>query len=143
MLESMGYKLVDCGDHWRTQALYRNGDNKTALKIYKNTGVWMDFVVNKGSKPFEALIRETLKGDESTLKGFLSKIKNSDSPTIYKKKDTIEMEKIYPRESLEKLFPNYSFYKKKLISEETQKKFEVGLAGVGKMYRRMVFPIYN
>ena len=44
---------------------------------------------------------------------------------------------------LDKLFPNYSFYKKKGISEETQKKFQVGLAGVGKMYRRMVFPIYN
>ena len=44
ILESLGYKLIDCGDHWRTQALYRNGDNSTALKIYKNTGVWMDFV---------------------------------------------------------------------------------------------------
>ena len=53
------------------------------------------------------------------------------------------MEKIYPPDALDKLFPNYSFYKKRLISEETQKKFQVGLAGVGKMYRRMVFPIYN
>ena len=61
ILESLGYKLIDCGDHWRTQALYRDGDNKTALKIYKNTGVWMDFVENKGSKPFEALLKATLK----------------------------------------------------------------------------------
>ena len=53
------------------------------------------------------------------------------------------MEKIYPEESLDKLFPNYNFYLNKKISEETQKKFQVGLAGVGKMYRRMVFPIYN
>mgnify|MGYP003111909842 FL=1 len=143
ILESMGYKLIDCGDHWRTQALYRSGDNQTALKIYKNTGVWMDFVVDKGSKPFEALVKETLKGDQETLKKFLSKVKNSGDTLIYKKKETIEMEKIYPKDSLDKLFPNYSFYKKKLISEQTQKKFEVGLAGVGKMYRRMVFPIYN
>jgi len=142
ILESIGYQLIDCGDHWRTQALYRNGDNKTALKIYKNTGVWMDFVVNKGSKPFEALIKETLRGDDASLKKFLSKFKNSELPQ-YTKKDTIEMEKIYPLESLDKLFPNYSFYKKKLISEQVQKKFGVGLAGVGKMYRRMVFPIYN
>ena len=143
ILESMGYRLIDCGDHWRTQAVYRSGDNQTAVKIYKNTGVWMDFVINKGSKPFEALVRETLKGDEVNLTKILSKVKNSDAPIIYKKKDTIEMEKIYPKETLDKLFPNYSFYKKKLISEGTQKKFEVGLAGVGKMYRRMVFPIYN
>jgi hypothetical protein len=143
ILESMGYRLIDCGDHWRTQALYRSGDNQTAVKIYKNTGVWMDFVINKGSKPFEALVRETLKGDDGNLTKLLSKVKNADAPITYKKKDTIEMEKIYPPDALDKLFPNYSFYKKRLISEETQKKFQVGLAGVGKMYRRMVFPIYN
>ena len=40
-------------------------------------------------------------------------------------------------------FPNYNFYLKRGISEATQKAFGVGLAGVGKMYRRMVFPIYN
>ena len=142
ILESMGYELIDCGDHWRTQALYRNGDNKTAVKIYKNTGVWMDFVVDKGSKPFEALIKETLKSDDANLSSFLSKFKTSNVPT-YVKKDKIEMEKIYSNDSLDNLFPNYSFYKKKLISEATQKKFKVGLAGVGKMYRRMVFPIYN
>ena len=142
ILESMGYELIDCGDHWRTQALYRNGDNKTAVKIYKNTGVWMDFVVDKGSKPFEALIKETLKSDDANLSAFLSKFKTSNVPT-YVKKDKIEMEKIYSNDSLDNLFPNYSFYKKKLISEATQKKFKVGLAGVGKMYRRMVFPIYN
>ena len=49
VLESIGYNLIDCGDHWRTQALYRDGDNKTAVKIYKNTGVWMDFVESWGS----------------------------------------------------------------------------------------------
>ena len=143
ILESMGYSLIDCRDHWRTQALYRDGDNKTALKIYKDTGVWMDFVVNKGCKPFNALVKETLKSDDPNLSKILNKIKNSDSPTIKHKKNTIEMEKIYPNEYLDKLFPNYSFYKKKFISEETQKKFQVGLAGVGKMYRRMVFPIMN
>ena len=42
-----------------------------------------------------------------------------------------------------KLLLYYNFYKKRAISETTQQKFQVGLAGVGKMYRRMVFPIYN
>ena len=142
ILESLGYKLIDCGDHWRTQALYRDGDNKTALKIYKNTGVWMDFVENKGSKPFEALLKATLKDNSTDLKSVLSKVNLSDVKT-YKKKATLEMEKIYPEDCLQNLFPNYKFYNNKLISEETQKKFDVGLAGVGKMYRRMVFPIYN
>ena len=53
------------------------------------------------------------------------------------------MEKTYDKSLLDKLFPNYNFYKKRNISDETQKAFQVGLAGNGNMYRRMVFPIYN
>ena len=141
ILESIGYQLIDCGDHWRTQALYRDGDNKTAVKIYKNTGVWMDFVENKGSKPFEALVQLTIK-DPSQVTEILGK-SSTENVITYSPTEKIEMEKIYPEESLEKLFPNYNFYKKREISELTQQKFQVGLAGVGKMYRRMVFPIYN
>tara|TARA_R110002020_G_scaffold363289_1_gene575562 strand:- start:1748 stop:2818 length:1071 start_codon:yes stop_codon:yes gene_type:complete len=142
ILQSIGYKLIDCGDHWRTRAVYRDGDNETALKIYKNTGVWMDFVQNKGSKPFEALVRETLSDSPKELAKILGGAKR-EIAAIYQEKETIQMEKIYPESSLDKLFPNYNFYSKKGISEATQKAFEVGLAGVGKMYRRMVFPIYN
>ena len=64
ILESLGYRLIDCGDHWRSAALYRDGDNPTALKIYRDTGVWMDFVANTGAKPFEALLQETLKDNK-------------------------------------------------------------------------------
>jgi hypothetical protein len=141
ILESIGYNLIDCGDHWRTQALYRDGDNKTAVKIYKNTGVWMDFVENKGSKPLEALVQLTLK-DPQQISEVLGNVK-IENVTTFSKKEKIQMEKIYPEESLDKLFPNYNFYLKRGISESTQQDFKVGLAGVGKMYRRMVFPIYN
>ena len=141
ILESIGYNLIDCGDHWRTQALYRDGDNQTAVKIYKNTGVWMDFVENTGSKPFEALVKLTVK-DSKGLSDILGNVK-SENIITYCKKEKIHMEKIYPKDSLDKLFPNYNFYLKRKISESTQKAFNVGLAGVGKMYRRMVFPIYD
>lgn len=141
ILESLGYKLLDFGDHWRTQAIYRNGDNTTAVKIYKNTGVWMDFVDHRGSKPFEALVKLSTN-DQGKFSDILKKIKK-EGPTNYVKVEKIEMEKTYSEEVLDKLFPNYKFYKDKGVSEETQKCFGVGLAGVGKMYRRMVFPIYN
>ena len=141
ILESIGYNLIDCGDHWRAQAIYRDGDNKTAVKIYKNTGVWMDFVANSGSKPFEALVRLTLK-DEKQLVELLGDAKLETS-TLYTPKETIEMERIYPPSTLDRLFPNYHFYEKRKISKGTQEAFQAGLAGVGKMYRRMVFPIYN
>jgi hypothetical protein len=143
VLESIGYNLIDCGNHWRTSAIYRNGDNRTAVQIYKNTGVWNDYIENKGSRPLEALIQLTLKDDRTKLKSILDGIKKGEVHTYTENKELIEMEKIYPESSLERLFPNYNFYKNKSISETTQKFFKVGLAGVGQMYRRMVFPIYD
>ena len=76
----MGYILIDCGDHWRTRALYRDGDNETAVKIYKNTGVWMDFVENKGSKPFEALVKSTLKDNPKELASILGGARTETAP---------------------------------------------------------------
>jgi hypothetical protein len=142
ILESIGYQLIDCGNHWRTSALYRNGDNKTAVQIYKNTGVWTDFVDNQGPKPIEALIKLTLKDDRKQLNSILKNILNGEV-VEHTPRELIQMENIYPDTILERLFPNYNFYKNKKISEETQKFFRTGLAGVGQMYRRMVFPIYN
>lgn len=142
ILESIGYKLVDCGNHWRTSALYRNGDNRSAVQIYKNTGVWNDYIENRGSKPLEALIQLTLKDDRIRLQSLLNSIVKREIET-YEPKELIEMEKVYPESALERLFPNYHFYKNKNISEDTQKLFKVGLAGVGQMYRRMVFPIFD
>lgn len=144
ILEDLGYSLVDCGNHWRTSALYRAGDNPTALQIYKNSGVWIDFIHGNKSKPFEALIKLTLKEDKKKLKSILKSIETNVSDfTEYKPKGLIEMEKVYDESILDKLFPNYNFYNAKNISEETQKVFRVGLAGSGQMYRRMVFPVYN
>ena len=44
VLENLGYRLKDHGSYWRTNAVYRSGDNSTALQIYKDTGVWKDYV---------------------------------------------------------------------------------------------------
>ena len=141
-LEKLGYQLQDCGNHWRTNALYRNGKNKTAIIIYKDTGVWKDFGTDNQSKPFQALVQETLKtNDPQILKQYVG-----DAVQTYERKEPeqkIEMEKIYPESYLEKLLPVRDFYLKKNISEETQKLFKCGYAGGGKMYRRMVFPIYD
>jgi hypothetical protein len=141
-LENIGYSLVDFGNHWRTNALYRGGDNKMSIRIYKNTGVWTDFVNGSKSLPFERLLQLTIGKDYKKLNEITSSLKKSDE-FAYIKKETIEMEEIYPKEILQKLFPNYNFYTKKGFSEETLKFYKTGLAGAGKMYRRMVFPIFN
>ena len=60
VLEKLGYRLSDFGDSWRTSALYRGGDNPTALKVYKNSGVWTDYVDGNKSMPLAALVQKTL-----------------------------------------------------------------------------------
>lgn len=142
ILETLGYKLLDFGNHWRTRAIFRGGVNNTSIQIYKNSGVWTDFSSGNKALPFQKLLQLTLANDQIKLKEILSSIKKSDE-FIYTKKQTIEMEEIYPDSMLQKLFPNYNFYTKKGFSEDTLKFYKTGLAGAGKMYRRMVFPIYN
>ena len=142
-LDKLGYPLQDCGSHWRTRAIYRNGKTNTSVIIYKDSGVWKDFGGDNQAKPFSALVQETLNtNDPKTLKEYLI-----DAPDQqYKPKpieEKIEMEKIYPESYLDKLLPMKTFYEKRGISSKTQDKFKCGYAGGGKMYRRIVFPIYD
>lgn len=141
-LIELGYQLKDFGNHWRANAVYRNGNNPLSLMIYKDTGVWRDFVENKSPMPFRKLVELTLNtNDPNTIKKYTDI--SFESNEVYVKKERLEMEKIYPDDCLKKLFPNYDFYNKKSISETTQKMYKCGLASAGKMYRRVVFPIYN
>lgn len=147
ILEDLGYKLIDDGQSWRAQALYRNGSNSTSLIIYKNTGVWKDFGQDSEYLPFVSLVQKTL-GDNNP--DILKKIqKNHNFSLQYKEKEReralLKDEKIYPDDCLTRLLPHYDFYTSgsKNISEDTLKKYECGLATAGKLYRRLVFPIRN
>jgi hypothetical protein len=142
-LIELGYKLKDCGNHWRANAAYREGNNPTSLMIYKNTGVWRDFVENSAPMPFARLVELTLNTkDPKVIKKYLND-GSFEEADFSQKKETLEMEKIYSDDCLKKLFPNFDFYSKRNISEETQKLYKLGLASSGKMYRRVVFPVYN
>jgi len=142
-LEKLGYKLQDCGNHWRTRAIYRNGKTSTSVLVYKDTGVWRDFGVDSEPKPFQALVKQTLNTEDPNIlkEYFDAKLIGEYKPKP--KEEKIEMEKIYPKSSLDKLLPIRDFYERKNISKETQETFECGYAGGGKMYRRIVFPIYD
>jgi len=142
-LEKLGYSLQDCGSHWRTRAIFRNGKTNTSLIIYKDSGVWRDFGGDEQAKPFAALVKETLKTeDKKALKEYLINNPNQ-KESFTSKEEVIEMEKIYPESYLEKLLPMKTFYEKRGVSSNTQDKFKCGYAGGGKMYRRIVFPIYD
>jgi len=135
ILDTLGYKLIDNGDNWRTSAKYRGGGNPTSVIIYKNTGVWRDFGVGENSFPFTKLVELSGGGVD-----FAEALAVYD--TFYTPPEDL-MDKVYPLSSLDTLFPNYHFYKQRNISEETQKLYRCGLSSFGKMYRRITFPIFN
>lgn len=144
ILSDLGYKLSDFGNHWRTNALYRGGKNPTALQIYKDSGVWVDYVKNSNHLPLESLIEATLQtNDPKIIKKVtggldftLDRVHNIELPKL-------DMEKIYPESILNRLLPHYKFYNDKGISSEVLSYLRSGLATEGAMYQRYVFPIYN
>lgn len=145
ILESLGYKLSDKGSYWQCSAVYRGGDNQTALQIYKDTGAWKDYVRETSFMPFKNLLALTLKTNDSKI---LSEYLNKEeifflSERSNHKKEKIEMETIYPSSLLSKLFPHYKFYNDRGISSDILIKLNSGLATKGAMYQRFVFPIYN
>ena len=145
ILESLGYKLNDKGSYWQCSALYRNGDNETAIQIYKDSGAWKDYVKDTPFMPFKQLLILSLGTNDPKE---LSKYLNKDDITFLSERaassdQKIEMDEVYPENYLSKLFPHYKFYNDRGVSDSTLKLLKGGLATQGKMYQRFVFPIYN
>ena len=143
VLEKLGYRLSDFGDSWRTSALYRGGDNPTALKVYKNSGVWTDYVDGNKSMPLAALVQKTLgTSDHKIINQYINTEKDNEfNYNKSKRSSKIQMEETYPEEALDRLLPHYKFYNLKNISDETLKFYKCGLATTGAMNNRYVFPI--
>ena len=143
-LIQLGYKLADRGSYWQTNALFRNGDNRTAIQIYKNTGVWKDHVQNSTFSPFKRLVEITLgTNDKNALKQFLEEDDLGSNYNKLKFSEKLEMEEIYPENCLDRLLPHYKFYNDRGISTQTLKCLNGGFATSGKLNKRFVFPIYN
>lgn len=143
-LLSLGYKLNDRGSYWQTSAVFRNGDNQSALQIYKDKGVWKDYVAETPWSPFVKLVQMTLgTNDPEEVSKYVSK---TDSDLLNMKKLTapkLEFEETYPISCLDRLLPHYIFYEKKGISLENLKPLRGGLASTGQLNKRFVFPIFN
>ena len=138
ILREVGYTLEDRGSYWQTSAIFRDGDNRTALRIYKDTGVWSDFVEGNKPLPFEILLKKTLKSND------VSKYLDGSLPfVVTNKKEFLKEEKTFSPSSLKKLLPDFSFYEGKGISADILREYNCGLASGGKLYQRVVFPIYR
>lgn len=143
ILENLGYKLTDRGSFWHTNAVYRGGDNFTAIQVYKDSGVWKDFVQNTEFMPFEALVGVTLNTKDNLKIREVLKNRTYSGFTHIKQKQLLSEEKTYHESCLKKLLPHYDFYLKKGISKSTLKDYKCGLASGGKLYQRIVFPTFN
>jgi len=141
ILDELGYRLPDRGSYWQTNAAFRDGDNKTAIQIYKDSGVWKDYVEGTGYQPLQALVSKTSGSEEKNLNKILGEIKNNETETSSVQK--LETEKKFDDTIYQNLIPHYDFYTQKGISEKTLKYFNSGLCTGGPMYQRHVFPIFN
>ena len=147
VLNELGFKLRDRGPYWQTNALWRNGDNFTAVQIYKDSGVWRDYVDDTSFLPFQALVEKTLgTKDKKILSRYIQPSGEAKSPSTFEKEDQkvkIQMDEIYSLEYLSKLLPHFKFYNDKEISNSTLKLYKGGLATAGKLNGRFVFPIFD
>lgn len=143
ILLDLGFELSDRGKYWQSNAAYRDGDNKTALQIWKNTGIWKDFVQGTGYMPFKKLLELSCK-DDSKINEFVDSLKNNEDsfiPTVRMPK--METQQFFNHDQIGVLLPHYDFYNKKSISNDTLVKYRGGLSMSGKMNGRFVFPIYD
>lgn len=140
LLIDLGFSLADDGKYWRAAAIYRDGNNKTALRISKVTGGFTDFVEGKGGTLKDLL--ELMTGRKiSTLDDYFTS--KQVIVNLNKEKPKVTQEKTYSEEKLSLLFSNYSYYQKKGIDKQVLIDLKSGLAHEGQMYMRYVFPIYN
>lgn len=143
ILTDLGYKLKDCGKEYRARPLYRDSDNDTVLKIYKDTGHWFDFKENI-SGDFSSLVGMTLKlEDPSKAKEWL-KDKNFEFHQPKEvSKPLLKSTKKFDLDLLSNLENNHSYWNKRNINNETLSQFKGGVGKAGKMKNRYVFPIFD
>ena len=142
LLSDLGYKLYDRGSYWQSAALYRGGDNPNALQIYKDSGVWKDYVSGGSFAPLALLIKKTI-GDKEFNKLNLDEAITKAAEYTPKELSVISLEKTFSKNDLDNLLPHYSFYNKRGISDDTLLFFKSGMCTSGSMYQRYVFPIFN
>lgn len=143
ILTDLGYKLKDFGKEYRAKPLYRESDNDTVLKIYKDSGHWFDF-------------KENISGDFASLVGMTLKLQDADQAKEWLKnknfvfhkqepsnKPLLKSVKFFDINLLSKLENNHEYWINRNIRKEELLQFKGGVATSGKMKNRYVFPIFD
>jgi len=143
ILTDLGYQLKDYGKEFRAKPLYRDSDNDTVLRIYKDTGKWFDFSQNI-SGDINSLINLTLKLEDPIKAQEWLKNKNfKPNVEIATRKPLIKSTKKFDIEILAKLEGVHKYWVDRGVNQDTILEFKGGLANMGKMKNRYVFPIFD
>ena len=143
ILTDLGYKLKDYGKEYRTKPLYRESDNDTVLKIYKDSGHWFDFKENI-SGDFSSLVSMTLKLENPEKAKEWLKDKNfTFNRTFEPTKPLLKSTKKFDIDLLNNLELDNKYWNNRGINNETLLDFKGGIAKAGKMKNRYVFPIFD
>lgn len=141
ILTNLGYKLRPDNNGWRSNCVYRGGDNNTALKVFKN-GNWIDFVEEKSGN-LEELIQLTL--DLKTIdeaKDYLQGKNYQPTISYHTKINISPAMKVFNEDDLN-LFPPSNYWYKRGISPATLHIFQNGESNQGRLKGRSVFPVRN
>lgn len=143
ILTELGYQLKDYGKEFRTKPLYRESDNDTVLRIYKDTGKWFDFKQNI-SGDINSLVRLTLKIDDPDKAQEWLKNKNfTTNYSIEYTKPILKSTRKFDINLLENLQFHHEYWNKRGITNDTLIQFKGGIGKAGKMKNRYVFPIFD
>jgi hypothetical protein len=142
ILTNLGYSLKDFGREYRTKPIYRDSDNDTVLRIYKDTGFWVDFKENV-SGDFTSLIKKSLKLENNEQAKVWLKEKKFTFLDQVTKQPQVSDKKTFDKDLLLKLKKDHQYWIDRNVSAETIEAFQGGLASLGKMKNRYVFPIFN
>ncbi len=139
ILTSLGYRLKDEGEYYRTAPNYRDCINQTEMVVRKDNGVYTDFG-NSSHGSLQKLVRLTV-GPEQAGKILENYDPNKFSQSTVSVK--IPKKYAYDRSILKKLIPKWDMYLEAGVSEETMREFEVGLKIDGHLFNRYCLPIYD
>lgn len=145
ILENLGYHLQnDGGKYYRAKPLYRDSGNRNSLRVSKKSGWFTDFGGDGVRGSITDLVALTL--GLKTLDAARQWLNSNQYNLEYKPEQSrvlVESVKYYPDSAMERLIPNYDYWVGRGVSVDTLKKAEGGIATVGFMDGRYVFPIRN
>jgi hypothetical protein len=142
VLNELGYHSIrEFPKEFRMRPLYRASDNDTVLSIRKHNGRWIDFKLGIGGNLLDLI---ELHSVEDVAKWLEEKNFDVDEFSVSSHAPAkLQMPRKFDKNVLLRLSKDTEYWEGRGISAKTLERFGGGVANVGKMANRYVFPIYN